>query len=587
MTLAKLTITPRTRTGDIQPGLRLRIKNVETGLYVLDTADGSLVDSGVGPYVSADDVESFVFTAYSGETPTVISGYENVPFSSGLVSVAVGDYGAVGDGVTDDKAAIQSALTAASGGILNLQNKVYAISGKLTIPANTMVNGNGAQLLLTEDLDTYEGVIDNYGASGGRDHIKIVNLTINGDGHVDDTGGSFKFGQCDYVSLIGCRAIEAGFYIVDSSHVRVIDWDGDNSGGSVGAEVVDIKDVTISNFTMTSTALTDRGPSLLIRAFNGYAVESVTITNVKSDGCRKSPLKISISSGETGSISDVAVNGVVVSNWSTGDGASYSGDGIEVFGQSGSPLSRISISNAVVKAGGNAGEQNGVRMAYVNDFSITGVCVEGVERAGILVDSCTNGVISGCNLNGCGTDADAVYCGGIYLYQSSRVTVVGNNTINSPNSYSGIAVTACGECLVSGNNTDNNGGYGIRESGANTAANTYGVNKTEGNTLGGQSLAGTAYSSYINPRVLKFSASITGGNVLANEMVTGNLTTSATGAETGDRVFMAPSGSPGTGFVWSANVYNTGRINYVIANCDGTSTRSLATLTWTAYVFKE
>jgi hypothetical protein len=635
--MSKLSVVLRASTGAARPNLRVRVKNVDTDAYVLDTDDDTLVDNGDGSYTSATDVSAMVYSVYTGDTATLVNGYEErfhpgegeeldqkitatevtftpstAPTSSegkvyydetdGAVKVYNGsvwerisndgainveDYGAVGDGVTDDKDAIQSALNAAAGGILAFQNKTYAISGKITIPANTYINGNGAVILLTGETSEYEGVIDNYGGAGSRDNITIVNLTINGNGYVAETGGSFKFGTCNNLSLIGCKGIEAGFYIVDCSRVTVQDWVGDNSGGSIGAEGADIRDINVSNFTMTSDVVTDRGPSLLVRAFNGYSIDDVTINSVRSKGCRKAPLKVSIPAAETGSISNVTINSVVATDWSKGSGSGYDASAIEIFGQSGSPLRKITVNGATIKAGGNAGEHNCVSMSNVEEFAINGVCGEGVERAGVLIDSCSGGAISGCFFTGCGTDNAAVYCGGIYIYQSTDISVVGNVAVDSANSYNGITVNTCGSSLVSGNIVKGNGGYGIRETGINSAANTYGLNQTDGNTAGGALIGGTSATSYIGPRVLKFANSVTGGMVAAGEMVTGNLTTSATGAVTGDRVVMTPSASPGSGFTWSAHVYSDGRINYVIANSDGSSSHFLSTVTWTAYVFKE
>jgi hypothetical protein len=59
--------------------------------------------------------------------------------------ISVEDFGAVGDGVTDDTAAIQDALDAANGGTLYFEAKTYKTTASLIIPGHTTkIEGRGA-----------------------------------------------------------------------------------------------------------------------------------------------------------------------------------------------------------------------------------------------------------------------------------------------------------------------------------------------------------------------------------------------------------------------------------------------------------
>ena len=68
---------------------------------------------------------------------------DNFTYVNGKI-VSVKDYGAVGDGTTDDTAAFTAALTAASGGALYIPNPsvAYLVDGGFTVPANTTVYGD-------------------------------------------------------------------------------------------------------------------------------------------------------------------------------------------------------------------------------------------------------------------------------------------------------------------------------------------------------------------------------------------------------------------------------------------------------------
>lgn len=96
--------------------------------------------SGSGMYFYQDSAWNFLTSVASG---------------SSSIWVSVKDYGALGDGATDDTAAIQSAATAASGGTLYFPAGTYITSNAVTISSNTTIIGEGPHSIIKSNSLTY------------------------------------------------------------------------------------------------------------------------------------------------------------------------------------------------------------------------------------------------------------------------------------------------------------------------------------------------------------------------------------------------------------------------------------------------
>ena len=95
-------------------------------------------------------------------------------------TVSVLDFGAKGDGTTDDTASVQAAAQAAAGGILVFPRRpaAYKITGTVTVPGNTRIKGDDCKILMALPPDHATGrlfyVTD--------DDVEVDGLSIDASG---------------------------------------------------------------------------------------------------------------------------------------------------------------------------------------------------------------------------------------------------------------------------------------------------------------------------------------------------------------------------------------------------------------------
>lgn len=181
--------------------------------------------------LSSEKVQSTVLAASGGSS---LVGY--LPSGTGAVaatvqsklweSVSVKDFGAVGDGVTDDTTAIQSAINSvnlAGGGIILFQAGTYLISATVLLKNNCTLQGSGIKTTTIKLANNSN--VNIFEASGGQnDGVCIYDMTINGN-QVNNTAGG--------VYLVGASPSRGPCYQIERirfTNIRTAIYGGGNRG---------------------------------------------------------------------------------------------------------------------------------------------------------------------------------------------------------------------------------------------------------------------------------------------------------------------------------------------------------------------
>ena len=160
-------------------------------------------------------------------------------------TVSVNDFGAVGDGVTDDTAAIQAAIDASE--VVEFPKATYAITSTITIPSDRLLLGKTAIIKRKTGSIAFD-MFQNSDQVGGNANIKVRDLFINGNAVADGfspVNPADRFSGISFINvtgnseITGCTVVEtinnetgAGIYVYDCSDVLVqnnIGYDNDRT----------------------------------------------------------------------------------------------------------------------------------------------------------------------------------------------------------------------------------------------------------------------------------------------------------------------------------------------------------------------
>ena len=185
--------------------------------------------------------------------------------------VSIKDFGAIGDGTTDDTAAIQAAVTAATGKGLYIPSGTYATTTAITLPSNITIFGDGPT----------KSIIKRIGS--GTDNLfigsDISNVSFNQVGFYGNSQATTynNGGALLYTQTSSAVASNKSIYI---DHCNFDNFKADNWVYIInGNTTYQLNDIRITNCKFTSYTGNCRNPATISGASN-----CITITGTQASG---------------------------------------------------------------------------------------------------------------------------------------------------------------------------------------------------------------------------------------------------------------------------------------------------------------
>lgn len=320
---------------------------------------------------------------------------------------SVATYGAVGDGVTDDTAALNAAL--AVGGVLGLPAGVYRVTDTLVGASNTTLLGYGRAKIVLDTASNVDVLLFEQVSN-----VQVIGLEIDGQkatkSSATNTGRGIHFSQVEHGLIADC-------FVHDTYE------HGIRLGGGSTVDTGDTTDIVVRNNLVEDCGNAANGRGWGIWAF--WRVKDTLVQGNTVAGCYDGGIMFDDASSDATPGKDcerIVIDGNIVTDT---DAAAPFGRGICIEGGR-----DFAITGNVV-----TGHNNGI---VVNDGqgatdtglgSISGNKVR-ARKAGLQIVDCRDLTISGNNIEV--DDASSLAHGGIKLEKGSsgnaleRIVVVGN-----------------------------------------------------------------------------------------------------------------------------------------------------------------
>ena len=215
--------------------------------YIETDSDTVTFTSGV--HVGGEVKFTTAIQTTTGAVNASIVAYDP-PFTGGVATnvqdklaqyVSIKDFGAVGDGVTDDTAAIQAAIDDNPNGSIYIPAGTYIISAGLVADPAVSIYGNGANSIIKLENGVTLSASPQFDARMLWSK-NASNITVSGVTFDENTRGGAKcFGSQLYSDIVGLKVVDC--FVYDNNNVGITVA---GSGGSPG----DCVDVLISGNTI-------------------------------------------------------------------------------------------------------------------------------------------------------------------------------------------------------------------------------------------------------------------------------------------------------------------------------------------------
>ena len=360
---------------------------------------------------------------------TTLAAMPYVPTGTGAVTttvqaklqetVSVKDFGAVGDGVTDDTAAIQAAITAvntAGGGTVIIPTGTYLVANVI-LKSNVNIQGQGYGSRLQTTSAAYT-LYDN--------NVAVTNVSISGlriSAYTGYTGiflsestATAKIAIKDNIFDSGLRAISidgAIDVLVEGNYFTACT---DNTIQIGSSELVYSKRIIVeaNRFVSTSTA----GSALVLRSVDGGTIANNVF---ESCGSGSSTLYHSI---YVRTCADISVTG----NTSIGQ---VGGAGFHCYADTGSGENKNARITVVGNVFNGSTTYNGMRCDQIDSLTIGNNVISKNYQAGIYISNIIGGSVSGNSIqsNNRQTVSGTTTATAIYALTCTDMSICGNMSI--------------------------------------------------------------------------------------------------------------------------------------------------------------
>lgn len=228
------------------------------------------------------------------------------------VCISVKQYGAVGDGITDDTQAFKEALTAVgASGTLFVPNGTYLVSDTITLVSNMVLTGGANSVILRKanDLTEYEVI-----AINNVRNVTVKNITVKGErsshtGTDGEWGNVISIKGSENILIDNCTCADGwgdGVYIGTGNNacknVSIVNCTIDNNRRN-GISVINCHGVKVKGCTISNTQGT--APQMAIDFETNSSTESVT--NAIVEDCIFSGNKFGVGTGNGSSLYEIIV----------------------------------------------------------------------------------------------------------------------------------------------------------------------------------------------------------------------------------------------------------------------------------------